>query len=173
MKGKMSAPTGFTLVELMVAMVLTSMLMLGLTVLYLTAQRNWLETSSKLMLQQNATLMLDAIAEPARSAHSFELEGDSSSVRLQWCSQDHTAHWWLRRIYWDSLDSLIHFATCSKGQELPSSGPSLSNVKVSRLRFAPVSGRPNLLRVASLRARDSYGQTIELSTQVVLQNYVN
>ncbi len=164
---------GFTLVELMVTMVLASMLMVGVTVLYLTTQRNWLEASSKLMLQQGATLLLRAMAEPARSAHQYQISGDSTSVSLEWCDRNHGAHWWLRRFYWDSSDSLVHVAACDKGQELPPSGPPLGTPKVTRLRFAPVPGRPNLLRVASLKARDSYGQTIELNTQVVLQNYVN
>lgn len=170
---------GFTLVELMVAMALAGMLMLGITILYMTAQRNWLEASSKLMLQQNATMMLQTITDPIRSAHWFEYPADvadSSAVFLQWCDKQHSlaGHWWLRKFYWSPTDSLVHMSIGDKsGGYPPETGPSISNVKVSRLRFAGVVGRPNVLRVTSLKVRDSYGQTVELSSQAVMQNFVD
>ena len=163
---------GFTLVELMVAMALAGLLMLGMTILYLTAQRTWLEASSKLMLQQNATMMLQSITDPVRSAHWFELDApDSSAIRLQWTDKDHNQHWWLRKFYWNPSDSLIHMSIGSKVSGLPETGPAISDLKVSRLRFAGVPGRPNVLRVTSLTLTDSYGQTIELNSQAVMQNY--
>src|SRR5262249_44146204 len=149
-----------------------SMLMLGMTILYMTAQRNWLEASSKLLLQQDATLVLQTITDPMRSAHWFELAApDSSAIRLQWTDIAHAQHWWLRKIYWSSSESLVHMAIGSRAGGLPETGPAISNTKVSRLRFSGVPGRPNVLRVTSLKLRDSYGQTIELNSQAVMQNY--
>ena len=164
---------GFTLVELMVAMTLAGMLMIGMTVLYLTAQRNWLEASSKLMLQQDATYLLTTMTDPARSAHWFELASpDSSGIRLQWTDTSHNQHWFLRKFYWSGSDSLIHMCIGSRAGGLPETGPPISRTKVARLRFAGVPGQPNVLRITSLRLTDSYGQTIELNSQAVMQNYV-
>ncbi len=157
----------------MVTMLLAGLLMTGLTLLYLTAQRNWLEASSKLMLQQGASILLDGIAAPVRSAHSCRIDvADSTSLQLERCDAGHSqaSHEWFAKIYWDASDSLVHLA---KGVPLPPSGPALSNVRVTRLRFGWSSGQPNVLQVVSLRARDPYGQTIELSDKVIMQNYVN
>lgn len=165
---------GFTLVELMVAVVLGGMLTLGIVILYLTAQRTWLEASSQLMLQQEATLTLGAMLNPIRGSHSYFITPDSTSLSLEKCDPGLVNPRFYTRLYWDAGDSLVHVV---RGTERPGdplldlTGPPVSQVKVERLRFGPVPNQPNVLRITVLRARDVHGQTVELQGLAVLQNY--
>jgi prepilin-type N-terminal cleavage/methylation domain-containing protein len=162
---------GFTLVETMVVMVLAGLFMYGLTLLYLAAQRQWIEASSQLTLQQEASLVTEAIAERAREAHRWEFAGDSSSILLERCNADHSNHRYFMKYYWNGTgDSLIYAVS---GEPPSGPGQPLSNIKVARLRFAGLPGQPigNKLRILAVRAKDVYGQQVDMSTEVVLQNF--
>jgi prepilin-type N-terminal cleavage/methylation domain-containing protein len=73
--GSLSDRRGYTLIELMIAVVLGLVVVLALGRLILTNQRSWEQGRDKTVLQQNVTESLEWMARSIRAAHTLTVVG--------------------------------------------------------------------------------------------------
>ena len=76
--GSLSDRRGYTLIELMIAVVLGLVVVLALGRLILTNQRSWEQGRDKTVLQQNVTESLEWMARSIRAAHT--LKGNAAGM---------------------------------------------------------------------------------------------
>lgn len=157
-----SGPRGFTLLEVLVVVVLSSILTLGLVGFYLNSQAMWMDASTQVLAQRDATALLDLIRSRSQAAaHATVLPtADSLNHVLILLDSSNSV---LERFYWNPADSLVHHDI-----EGGSSGPVVPTI-VERFHIAR-SGVIPLFDVDTLRMRSTSGQRVQMSTTVGLYN---
>ncbi len=77
-----SSRTGFTLLELIIAMVIMVVLSLGIATIHISGQRRFLMTGRKIRLLNQANYVMDHIAKNVRE-HSWILVAEDNLARLR------------------------------------------------------------------------------------------
>ena len=78
---------GLTLTEVMIVIALAALVMLGLVSFYMTSQAVWMEGSSQVITQRDATLLVTAITEDVRRAARAEV-GDWNGQQILYLRAD-------------------------------------------------------------------------------------
>ena len=95
--------SGFTLVELMVALMLTALVAVIVGVIYLTNQRSWKQGQEKLILQQEVTRCVEQIARDVRASRWVQYAGPTD-LRTYDATGSETHHYYLSgdKLYQDA-----------------------------------------------------------------------
>jgi hypothetical protein len=154
---------GLTLTEVTVVMILGTLIMAGLVGFYLSSQGLWLEASTQVITQREASLVTAAIRDSIRKSGKVLVSASPDSLHQQLAlyaaPDDHVPSYYF---WWDAGDSLIHSGTQVGG---PGSGPMItSHVE----RFQCVDS-PKAVRV-DLRLRSAGGDLVEAGAYAVKQN---
>lgn len=99
-------PSGVTLVELMVVIALASVVALGLLGFYLNSQATWIDASTKVLAQRDATLLASTIASRAHAAASIDTDPTAPEPTL--ILRDRNDEFY--RFWLESSDGLVHQA---------------------------------------------------------------
>jgi prepilin-type N-terminal cleavage/methylation domain-containing protein len=150
---------GFTLMEVMVVMLLSTVATLALVGFYLNAQAMWTDASTQALAQRDASAILELMRSKVHEADSaVVLPSSSDSLNHRVILYD---PWNNRResFYWSPADSTVHYAD-SLGVER---GAVVSTV-VERFHVT-MDGVLPLLTV-DLRMRSASGQKVEMSSTI-------
>ena len=152
---------GITLIEVSIVMALATMVVMGLLAFYLNSQNTWTDGSSQAMAQRDGTLLVGAITDSVRFAHSAEVQDSPDSLHqtLILRRPDGDEFW---RFWWNAGDSLVHQGP-GVGQDR---GPVVAS-RVVRFELDTLS-RLVEIRLVELRAGD--GQVVRTSSAAALYN---
>ena len=157
------AERGLTLTEVAVVMILGTLIMGGMVGFYLSSQGLWLDASTQVITQREASLVTSAIRDSIRkSAQAFVSESpDSLHMQLALVKADggNVPYYYF---WWDASDSLIHSGTRVGGA---GSGPMIVS-HAERFQFI---GSGEAVRV-DLRLRSAGGNVVEAGAYAVMQN---
>lgn len=153
---------GLTLTEVAVVMILGTMIMAGLVGFYLSSQGLWLDASTQVITQREATLVSAAMRDSIRK-----------SARAVATPSPDSLHWQLSlfrvgeltpyyNFWWNASDSLIYSGTSVGGV---GSGPMI----VSRAERFTLSASNVAVRV-DMRLRSAGGDVVEAGAYAVMQN---
>ena len=155
------AEAGLTLTEMAVVMIIGTIIMAGLVGFYLSSQGLWLDASTQVITQREATLVASAIRDRVRAAHSATMSPVSDSLHCQLSltrAGDSTPSYYF---WWDPSDSLIHAG--------PSVGPNSGPMILSQAERFRVDCSNQGVRV-DLRLRSATGSPVEVGTFAVFMN---
>jgi len=154
---------GLTLTEVAVVMIIGTMIMAGLVGFYLASQGLWLDASTQVITQREASLVVSAIRDSVRAAGSAKASATPDALHEQLAlyrqAGDATPSYYF---WWDPGDSLIHAGPTIGG---PNSGPMI----VSQAERFQVVSSNQAVRV-DLRLRTATGSTVEVGTFAVFMN---
>jgi hypothetical protein len=158
------AETGITLTEVAVVMVIGTMIMAGLVGFYLSSQGMWLDSSTQVITQREASLVASAVRDSVRvagAAHAFAVP-DSLHQELALYRRvgDPAPSYYF---WWDPSDSLIHAGPTLGGSN---SGPMVSS-HAERFQIDASEGRGVHML---LRLRSASGSSVEMGTFAVFMN---
>ena len=149
---------GLTLVEVTVAMVIASLVMVGLVGFYLSSQMTWLSASSQAVSQREGTLALEVMSDQIRAAVSATVVNDPDAnhqqLTLTKVNGDPVV------FQWNSTDSLIHWSD-------PADRGALINTRVTRFQ---VSENDTIVNIVGLDLLDPNGRTISFVGGAALYN---
>ncbi len=143
--------TGLTLTELAIVMVLAAMVTVGLVTFYLNSQGMWVDASTQSMVQRDASLIVERMAQRTHLAYTADVLSDPDSLHqtviLFTRDLEETSRFW-----WKSSDSLIHYSIGSSGVDRgPIVGSKVELFKLDRdtshvylrdLTMATTAGNP-------------------------------
>ena len=162
---------GVTLSELMVAIVLCTIVMLGIVVFYFNSQSTWLDASAQGITQRDGTIVLEHINDHARGADSARVTNSPNGQHQQvtfYKNGSETCHY-----FWSSSDSLLHWGDLNN-----SDNGALVRSKVDRvqytLTFSTVPGftnTPVLVTMSPFNIRSARNQAVQLATAIALYNH--
>jgi len=154
--------SGLTLVEVTIAIVLASIVMVGLVGFYLSSQATWIESSTQAVTQREGTLLLERISSKVRGASggiaSLNPDADHMRLVLNDISGDPIWSFW-----WSASDSTIHH-----GPGALTDQGSLVSSKVTRFQVSVTGG--SLVLIPALDLLSPTGAAIEMSTAAALYN---
>jgi prepilin-type N-terminal cleavage/methylation domain-containing protein len=154
--------SGFTLAEVMVVVVLAAVVGFGMVGFYLNSQATWIDASTQVMAQRDATLIVQTMGDRCRPwarAEVTSVSGPNDRLIVRDAGNVEK-----ERFYWDPTDSLVHHT--SNGA---ATGPGLVDTKVERFSLSvDASGR--LVLLDSLRVISANGRRVRLSTAFALNN---
>lgn len=153
---------GISLVEVTIAVVLASVVMVGVVGFYISSQATWLDSSTKAVSQREATLALEQITSRVRGASSAIASPtpDANRMRLYLYDLGGNLQW---MFWYVTADSTLHHGP----SEAADRGPLMLS-RVTRFRVS-VTGNA-LVEVHDLDLLSPTGQIIELSTAAALYN---
>lgn len=159
------AETGLTLTEVAVVMIIGTMIMAGLVGFYLASQGLWLDASTQVITQREASLVVSAIRDSVRASGYAQAYSVPDSLHQQLAlyrkvgDPSPSYYFW-----WDASDSLIHAGATIGGA---GSGPMVTS-HAERFQVTASDSRP-AVRV-DLRLRSASGSTIEVGSLAVFMN---
>ena len=156
---------GLTLTEITVVFVLAAIVMTGLLVFYLNSQAIWVDGSTQVITQREATLVLNAITARARRSKGVQVSPNPDWQHVQIDISMPGAPPESTYSYWWAADSLIHEGYLMAVPPVDRGAMLTSHV----LCFA-ASKSDSLLSLDSLRVRSTNGVSVTMSTMVALQN---
>jgi len=152
---------GLTLVEVTIAVVLASLIMVGLVGFYVSSQMTWVDSSTKVIAQRDATFALEEITRKVReSAQATQVaspNGSHMQLFLYDTGGNPSWHFW-----WEPSDSLIHHGPGATANDGP-----LMTTTVTRFQVS-VSGA-SLVKI-DLDLLTPNGEAVALSTAAALYN---
>jgi hypothetical protein len=154
---------GLTLTEVAVVMIIGTMIMAGLVGFYLASQGLWLDASTQVITQREASLIASTIRDRVR-ASGFAVASPVPDPLHQQLALFQRAGDAVPSYYfwWDASDSLIHAGPTIGGAN---SGPMI----LSRAERFQVTATSQAVRV-DLRLRSASGSTVEVGTLAVFMN---
>jgi len=158
------AEAGITLTEVAVVMVIGTMIMAGLVGFYLSSQGMWLDSSTQVITQREASLVASAIRDSVRAAAAAQafaapdLLHEELALYRRLGDPSPSYYFW-----WDPSDSLIHAGPTLGG---PSSGPMVGS-HAERFQIDASEGRGVHML---LRLRSAGGSSVEIGTFAVFMN---
>lgn len=156
---------GITLTEVAVTMIIGTMIMAGLVGFYISSQGLWLDASTQVISQREATLVLEAIRDSIRSSGKADaLDSPDATHQLLALYKNRTDPAPSYYFYWNRADSLIYAGTSVGGV---SAGPMVYS-RAERLQF--VANNTNGGVQLNLRLRSSNGQTVEYTSFAGMRN---
>lgn len=157
---RQASPSGFTLVEAMVVVVLAGVVTLGLVGFYLNSQATWMNASSQALAQRDATALVEVIASRARVATSAAINMTPDTVLTFYGPGSDSYSFW-----WSQADSLVH-----QGPEegAVDGGPVVPSL-VERFSVA-LDGSLPLVHLMMLQVRSETGERVQLQSTFTLFN---
>ena len=156
---------GVTLTEVTVVFILAAIVMTGLLVFYLNSQSVWMDGSTQVITQREATLVLNAITARARRSNGSHVTFTPDVQHVQIDLDMPGAPQESTYSYWWGADSLIHEGYLNTVPPVDRGPMLMSNVDC----FA-ATGSDTLLTIDSLRVRSGNGVYVTMSTTVAMQN---
>lgn len=158
-----SRAAGFTLIEVSIVVVLAALVVLGLVGFYVSSQATWLDASTQVLAQRDATLLVETISAAVRGAAratvSDSPDADHQTLVLY---RDPAATVAFRRFFWK--DSLVHAGDGPADSDL---GPLVPS-RALRLRFATVD--TSLVRMDLIELRSASGAVVRMTSAAALYN---
>ena len=158
-----NAERGLTLTEVAVVMILGTMIMAGLVGFYLSSQGLWLDASTQVITQREASLVAAAVRDSVRRSGMAKVISVPDSLHQQIAlfrsSTDTVPSYYF---WWDASDSLIHAGSTVGGS---GSGPMVLS-RADRFQFTATNSAVRM----DLRLRTASGSTVEVGTLAVFMN---
>ena len=160
--GSLRDARGLTLTEVVVVMVIGTLIMAGIVGFYLSSQGVWLDSSTQVITQREASLVASAIRDSVRKSGRAWATAAPDSLHHQlalYRTNESTPYYYF---WWSATDSLIYAGTTVGGA---GSGP----MGVSRAeRFQFITTNDNV-RV-DMRLLTANGERVEMSAFAVFKN---
>ncbi len=148
---------GITLVEVVVVGVLAAIVMLALTGFYISSQGTWIDASTQVVTQREASLVLETIADSVHASNSATVNAGTRTLILLDSGGLEKCRFWL-----NPSDSLIHVGRGT----LVDWGP-MANSRVSRFDLAATATRVHVL---ALQMRSANGRVVTMSGGAAFYN---
>lgn len=163
---------GLTLTEVVVVMVIGTLIMAGIVGFYLSSQGVWLDSSTQVITQREASLIASAVRDSVRKAGFAVVSADPDPLHCQlalYAREGAPAPFYY--VWWNAADSLVYSGTELAG---PGSGP-MGTSRAARLQFAfekltMPSGQTHKNVRMDLRLLTASGEGVEMSAFAVLKN---
>jgi prepilin-type N-terminal cleavage/methylation domain-containing protein len=149
---------GLTLVEVTVAMVMASLVMVGLVGFYISSQMTWLAASSQAVSQREGTLAIEVITDHIRGAQTATIANSPDAQHQQLTLTFVTGG--PVEFHWDATDSLIHWSD-------PANRGALIETRVTRFQMTE---NDTLVNIVGLDLLDPNGRTISFAGGAALYN---
>jgi prepilin-type N-terminal cleavage/methylation domain-containing protein len=151
---------GFTLVELMVATVLASIVLLAVVSIFIASMEAWERAGARLALQRNAHLAMERMAADVRAGSTVVIGADETSMSIYRTTA--------------SGDSLISSYRLD-GDELKNNHDTVLLDKLTSLRFTSSSGTRARMEMRLLDDRGTSGtdaddETLYMESVAVCRN---
>jgi prepilin-type N-terminal cleavage/methylation domain-containing protein len=156
---------GLTLTEVVVVMVIGTLIMAGIVGFYLSSQGVWLDSSTQVITQREASLIASAVRDSVRKSGWAIVSAVPDSLHCQLALFEHKdAPAPFYYFWWNVADSLIHSGTTLGGA---GSGP-MAVSRAERLQFVHVEEKKNVRM--DLRLLSASGESVEISAFAVFKN---
>lgn len=156
---------GLTLTEVVVVMVIGTLIMAGIVGFYLSSQGVWLDSSTQVITQREASLIASAVRDSVRKAGkadvSYVPDVQHCQLALFENAESVTPFYYF---WWNAADSLIYSGTKVSGAN---SGP-MGVSRAERLRFVASNTGRNVRM--ELRLLTASGESVEISAFAVFKN---
>ena len=154
---------GLTLTELTIAIVLSSIVTVGLITFYVNSQGIWFDGSTQVLAQRDATTLADLVTSRARRSTVAAVFASPDSLHQGLILFDPLGG--ETHIRWSATDSLVHVDTVIAGLPVDQGPPVLC--KVSRFQL---DRNDSLVYIRMLETQGTTGMPIRLSSVAVLNN---
>ncbi len=157
-----SRERGLTLTEVAVVMILGTLIMAGLVGFYLSSQNVWLDSSTQVITQREASLVASAIRDSVRKSGRAEVASvpDPLHQQLALFHRDEPEPYFY--FWWNAADSLIYSGTTVGGA---GSGPMVGS-HAQRFQF---SASEFAVRM-EMRLLTASGDGVDMSAYAVFKN---
>lgn len=156
---------GLTLTEVVVVMVIGTLIMAGIVGFYLSSQGVWLDSSTQVITQREASLIASAVRDSVRKSGwaNVDYVPDAQHCQLAlYNKKGDTAPFYY--FWWNRADSLVYSGTTVGGA---GSGP-MGVSRAAQLQFAHAEKNRNVRM--DLRLLTANGGTVEISAFAVFKN---
>ncbi len=153
---------GLTLTEVAVVMILGTLIMVGIVGFYLASQGVWLDSSTQVITQREASLVASAIRDSVRRSGRAEVASvpDAQHQQLALFHADESVpHYYF---WWNAADSLIYAGTTVGGA---GSGPMVVS-HAERFQFIKTESTVRM----DLRLLTANGDGVDMSAYAVFKN---
>ena len=153
---------GLTLTEVAVVMILGSMITAGLVGFYLASQGLWLDGSTQVITQREATLVASAIRDSVRKSGAALVSPSPDSLHQQLAlfhTGEASPYYYF---YWSPSDSLVHAGPSVGG---PGAGP-IGSSRATRLQFDDSKDGVRM----DLRLLTATGDRVDIGAYAVFKN---
>jgi hypothetical protein len=159
------AARGLTLIEVTIVMVLATLVVMGMISFYISSQSTWTASSTQVLAQRDATLLIETISNRVRASHTAQVIDSPDSLHqglvlfgIDPATQVLVERW---RFWW-AADSLVH-----QGPGLNDDrGPVVAS-RATRFQLDTLTRRVQI-RLVELRAGD--GQLVRTSSAAAFYN---
>lgn len=153
---------GLTLTEVAVVMILGTMIMAGLVGFYLSSQGMWLDASTQVITQREASLVAATMRDSIRQSSMAFATASPDSLHQQLALYKNGSTTPYYYFWYEPTDSLIHSGTSLGGL---GSGPMI----VSHVERFRLSASNYAVRV-DMRLRSANGDVVEAGAYAVMKN---
>lgn len=153
---------GLSLTEVAVVMILGTMIMAGLVGFYLSSQGMWLDASTQVITQREASLVAAAMRDSIRQSSMAVATASPDSLHQQLALYKNGSTTPYYYFWWERTDSLVHSGTSIGGL---GSGPMI----VSHAERFRLSASNYAVRV-DMRLRSASGSVVEAGAYAVMKN---
>ena len=153
---------GLTLTELTIVIVLAGLVTVGLVTFYFNSQATWVDGSTQVLTQRDATALLQAMTDSTRKAVKVVIFDSPDTLHQGLILLDGSDSEWAR-FWWHPGDSLIHRGA---GSPTVDQGPFVTSIAE---RFQ-LDADDAMVYVKLLQLRSANGQSVQLSSSMVIQN---
>ena len=158
---------GLSLTEVTVVMILGTMIMAGLVGFYLASQGLWLDASTQVITQREASLVASAVRDSVRNAGWARATSVPDSLHEQLAlykgRTDPVPYYYF---WWSGGDSLVHAGPSVGGA---GSGPMVLS-RADRFQFSTSAASGPVAVRMDLRLRTANGATVEVGTFATCRN---
>jgi prepilin-type N-terminal cleavage/methylation domain-containing protein len=156
---------GLTLTEVVVVMVIGTLIMAGIVGFYLSSQGVWLDSSTQVITQREASLIASAIRDSVRKSGKAIVSQVPDSLHCQLALYaDESKATPSYYFWWNPGDSLIYSGTSIGGA---GSGP-MGVSRAEKFQFVASEEKKNVRM--DMRLRTGSGEAVEMSAFVVIKN---
>ena len=163
---------GLTLTEVVVVMVIGTLIMAGIVGFYLSSQGVWLDSSTQVITQREASLIASAVRDSVRKSGFAVVSEVPDPLHCQLALYEREgAPAPFYYVWWNASDSLVYSGTALAG---PGAGP-MGTSRAARLQFAfeqvsaPGGAVHKNVRM-DLRLLTASGEGVDMSAFAVLKN---
>lgn len=159
---------GLTLTEVVVVMVIGTLIMAGIVGFYLSSQGVWLDSSTQVITQREASLIASAFRDSVRGAARADVldvpDPQHSQLALFKKKSDPMPYYY---IWWNAADSLVYSGSTTGGD---GSGP-MGVSRAALLNFDAINPTKENGNVRmDLRLLTASGESVEISAFAVFRN---
>jgi prepilin-type N-terminal cleavage/methylation domain-containing protein len=159
------AERGLTLTEVVVVMVIGTLILAGIVGFYLSSQGVWLDSSTQVITQREASLIASAIRDSVRKSGKAIVSQVPDSLHCQLALYaDESKATPSYYFWWNPGDSLIYSGTSIGGA---GSGP-MGVSRAEKFQFVASEEKKNVRM--DMRLRTGSGEAVEMSAFVVIKN---